>query len=103
MGEPGQKGLEEIKKEIDEITKKIIKRMEDIGPEDVIDYREDQVIKKLLNEICKLYREEVNECEHYDESKEPNCKLIIDEPEIIRSLELSEERLCPIRPKPNYE
>ncbi|MCP8305020.1 MAG: hypothetical protein H3Z50_06105 [archaeon] len=103
MGEPGQKRLEEIKKEIDEITKKIIKRMEDLGPEDVIDYREDRVIRKLLNEICKLYREEVSECEHYDESKEPKCKLVRDEPEIIRRLELCEESLCPIRPKPNNE
>ncbi|MGQ9469504.1 MAG: hypothetical protein ACUVTD_06745 [Nitrososphaerales archaeon] len=63
-------------------------------------YRDDRIIRELMDKICGLYREGYGICEYYDESKEPACRLFRDEPAIIRQLELSEERYCPISPKP---
>jgi len=96
-----EREVEEIKEEIDELSEKIARRMDELGPEDVIGYRRDPVIRKLLTKICELKLEGISKCEHVDESEVPVCKLFRAEPEIIRRLELSEERICSFYLKKN--
>lgn len=94
-----QKKIEKIKNEIDGLKKKLAKRMGELGELDVMSYRKDPVIKKLMIKICTLNSEGVGQCENFDDKKDPVCKLLRAEPQLIKRLELSEERLCPFYSK----
>jgi len=90
--------IQEVKNEIANLTKKILDRVKELGEIDVMSYRQDNVIRESIHQICEKYQKVFNSCTYLDDDAAPFCRLFRDEPAIIRRLELSEEKLCPLRP-----
>ncbi len=88
--------IEDIKVEINQLSKKIAGRIEKLekqtGGEPVIVYRHDPIISEAISKIRDLYRKGEEICARYHLG-EKTCRIFRDEPAIIRRLELSEEDL----------
>jgi hypothetical protein len=91
------KQLKKDRRKLEKISDEIEERINELGNEDVMSYRHDTKIKTLVNEICEIYAEGNEECQHKNEQGDPICALFKEEPEVIRRLELTEEIMCPIR------
>ncbi|WP_455278362.1 hypothetical protein [[Eubacterium] cellulosolvens] len=90
--------FEIFRKEIDTICVQIDERIKKLGDEDIMTYRHDPEIKKLLKRVISLYRESVKACKTYTEAFKV-CEIFKEYPECIKHLLLSEEFIEGIIPK----
>jgi hypothetical protein len=89
--------IDETREKIQDHIHVIKERINQLGDEDVMTYRHDEEIKNSIEKICELYMKIYEECEHFNKWSDPSCRLLKDEPEILKRLELTEEELCPLR------
>ncbi len=88
--------LDRIDAEARDVTKKLVTRVQELGDVDVMTIRNDREINDLLARICRLYSEGGAACTRRGSAGKQVCELFKDEPEVVRWLELSEEKICPI-------
>ncbi|WP_455276133.1 hypothetical protein [[Eubacterium] cellulosolvens] len=89
--------MELFRKEIDKICLQIDEIIKRLGDEDIMTYRNDPEIKKLLKRVINLYRESVNTCKTYTEAFKV-CEVFKEYPECVKHLLLSEEFMAGIVP-----
>jgi hypothetical protein len=89
--------FELFRKELDTICRQIDEKIKDLGDEDIMTYRHDPEIKKLLKRAISLYRESVKACNTYTDAFKV-CEVFKEYPECVKHLLLSEEFIEGISP-----
>ncbi len=88
--------LDRIDAEAREVARRLVARARELGDVDVMTIRRDPEVNELLAKVCRIYSEGGTECSHRHSVGRQVCDLFRDEPDVVRWLELSEEKICPI-------